>query len=157
VKPIDITVSEALASPKLFAPHFAGPSWDTWKAVIKAMYAEPMNAAELELFRSVAERDPPTKPVGEVVIVAGRGAGKDSIVSPIAATTAVNFDPKRLRPGERAIVMCLACDREQAKIAFNYIAAYFHEIPALAKQVTRISDESIELSNRVDIEVHTNS
>ena len=92
-----------------------------------------------------------------MVIVAGRGAGKDLIVSPIAATTAVNFDPKRLRPGERAIVMCLACDREQAKIAFNYIAAYFREIPALAKLVTRITDESIELSNRVDIEVHTNS
>jgi hypothetical protein len=69
VKPIDITVSEALASPKLFAPHFAGSSWDTWKAVVKAAYAEPMNAAELALFRSVAERDPPTKPVGEVVLL----------------------------------------------------------------------------------------
>jgi hypothetical protein len=157
VKPIDITVSEALASPRLFGPFFVGESWSLWKAVIKAMYAEPMNATELALFRSVAERDPPTEPVGELVAVAGRASGKDSVASAIAAITAVSFDPCRLRPGERAVVMCLACDREQAKIAFNYIAAYFREIPALAKLVTRFTDGTIELNNRVDIEVHTNS
>ena len=50
MKPIDITVSEALASPKLFAPFFAGPSWDTWKAIVKAMYAEPMNTSRARAF-----------------------------------------------------------------------------------------------------------
>jgi hypothetical protein len=60
MKPAVISVSNALASPRLFAPHFAGESWNVWKAVIKAAYAEPMNDAELRIFRSVAERDPPT-------------------------------------------------------------------------------------------------
>ena len=158
MKPIDITTSEAMASPEAVrSPFFKGPSWNTWKAVVKAADAELMTDAELALFRLVAERDPPTKPVRELVIVAGRGAGKDSVAAAIAAVAAVNFDPKRLRPGERAVVMCLAVDREQAKIAFGYIAALFREIPALAKLVTRVDSETIELSNRVDIEVHTNN
>ena len=156
MKPAVISVSNALASPRLFAPHFAGESWSVWKAIIKATYAEPMSDAELALFHSVAGRDPPTKPVRELVAVAGRGAGKDSVASLIASVTAVNFHGN-LRPGEKAIVMCLACDREQAKIVFNYTRAYFEQIPTLAKMATRITDDSIELSNNVVIEVHTNS
>jgi hypothetical protein len=156
VKPVAISATDALTSPKLFAPFFAGDSWNLWRAVIKAMNAEPMNAAETALFRSVAERDPPAKPVHELVAVAGRGGGKDSVASLLGTTAAVNFHGK-LRPGERAVVMCLACDREQAKIVYNYIRAYFEQIPALAKMVMRITDDTIELRNHVDIEVHTNS
>ena len=85
-------------------------------------------------------------------------APANSIATVIAAVMAVNFDPRgKLRPGERAVVMLLAVDREQAKIAFNYIAALFREIPALAKLVRRTTDDSIELTNGVDVEVHTNS
>ena len=65
-------------------------------------------------------------------------APANSIATVIAAVMAVNFDSRgKLRPGERAVVMLLAVDREQAKIAFNYIAALFREIPALAKLVRR--------------------
>jgi hypothetical protein len=44
-------------------------------------------------------------PAKEVVIGAGRGAGKDSFASLILAVNAINFDPKRakLRPGEFAL------------------------------------------------------
>jgi hypothetical protein len=71
----------------------------------------------------------------------------------------VNFDPRRskLRPGEKAVVMLLAVDRSQAGVAFSYIRGYFEEVPALAKLVKHIGDDSIELRNRVVIEVHTNS
>jgi hypothetical protein len=156
MKAAAISVSDAMASPKLFAPFFSGSSWDTWRAVIKAIYAERMNVAELEAFRSVAERDPPARSASEVVIVAGRGAGKDSIASLTATVTAVNFKGK-LRPGERAVVMCLACDRDQAGIVFSYIRGYFEAIPALGKLVRYIGSDSIELKNNVVIEVHSNS
>jgi hypothetical protein len=156
MKAAAISVSDAMASPKLFAPFFSGSSWDTWRAVIKAIYAERMNVAELEAFRSVAERDPPARSASEVVIVAGRGAGKDSIASLTATVTAVNFKGK-LRPGERAVVMCLACDRDQAGIVFSYIRGYFEAVPALGKLVRYIGSDSIELKNGVVIEVHSNS
>jgi hypothetical protein len=158
MKHVSISVSDAMASSKLLGPFFAGPSWDTWRTVIKAMFAEKMSAAEIETFRSIAERDPPTAPVSEAVFIIGRGGGKDSVATSIATNIAVNFDPRgKLRPGEKAVVMLLAVDRAQAGVAFSYIRGYFEEVPALAKLVKHIGDDSIELGNRVVIEVHTNS
>ena len=158
MKHTTISVSDAMDSPKLLGPFFAGPSWDTWRTVVKAMFAERMTAAEIETFRSVAERDPPIAPVSEGVFIIGRGGGKDSVATSIATNIAVNFDPRgKLRPGEKAVVMLLAVDRAQAGVAFSYIRGYFEEVPALAKLVKHIDADSIELRNRVCIEVHTNS
>ena len=53
--------------------------------------------------------------------------------------------------------MLLAVDRAQAGVAFGYIRGYFEQIPALAKMVRRIGEESIELNNAVVIDVHSNS
>jgi hypothetical protein len=147
---------DVMNSPKLLGPYFAGPSWALWRTVVKAMNAEPMTVDEIAAFRAVADRDPPEKPVTECVLVAGRGAGKDSVATLMATSTAVNFNPRgKLRPGERGCVALLAVDRSQASIAFNYIKGYFTEVPALARLVKHIGDESIELTNHVAIEVHT--
>lgn len=153
-----LSVAQAMESPLLFQPFFSGDSWATWRAVIKAAFCERMSAAETELFHSVADRDPPKQQVKEFIALAGRGAGKDSIVSLIATVLALNFNPKgRLRPGEKALVMCLACDRDQAQIVLSYIQAYFEQIPALKALVIGQGRDSIELSNGVLIRVTTNS
>ncbi len=154
-----IGISDVMSNAKLLGPHFYGSSWNTWRAVLKAMSAERMSAGEIETFRSVAGRDPPTQPVSQAVFVVGRGGGKDSVASLIAVTAAINFSPKgsRLRPGEKAVVMCIACDREQAAIVFNYIRASFEAVPALTKLVRNIGSDTIELTNSVDIEVYSNS
>src|SRR5665213_1598157 len=158
MKPLGISVSDAMKSPKLLGPHFSGDSWATWRAVLKATFAESMSEAEITTFRLVAERDPPSKAVSEAVIIAGRGAGKDSVASLIATVIAVNFNPRgKLRPGENAVVMVIAVDREQAGICHGYIRAYFEQIPALAALVKSIDSESVELRSGVVIEVHTNS
>ena len=121
------------------------------------MGAERLSAAELEAFRAVAERDPPTQPVSKLVFVVGRGGGKDSVASLIATTAAINFNPKqRLRPGEKAVVMFIACDRDQAGIAFGYIRGYFEAVPALAKLV-KYRRRQHRVDQRVVIEVHCNS
>ena len=64
---------------------------------------------------------------------------------------------RHLRRGERALVVCLACSREQSTILFGYIRAYFEEIPLLRPLVRRITDDTIELNNNVDIVVATNN
>jgi phage terminase large subunit-like protein len=71
----------------------------------------------------------------------------------------MSFDPKaaKLRPGERAFVLCLAVDRDQAAIQFKYISALFDEIPTLKALVRNTGSDSIELRNRVVIQVTTNS
>src|SRR5690242_18724229 len=113
-----INLIEAMDDPNLFEPWFRGPTWHPWRTILKAANGLPLSQEELEFFRTVAERDPPSEPVKELWIIAGRRAGKDSIASVIAAHQAALFSgaAELLRPGERAIVMCLATDRDQARI-----------------------------------------
>lgn len=153
-----LTIVDAINDPHLFAPYFAGPSWDGWRAILKAAHALPMTPEEISFFRTVADRDPPTRPVTELWCIVGRRGGKDSIASVIASHSAALFDQQdRLRPGETAAVLCLACDRDQARIILNYSRAYFSEIPLLSSMVTRETATGFELNNRVEITVATNS
>jgi hypothetical protein len=117
-----------------------------------------MTEAEIELFRSVAERDPPRKRVRELWVVAGRRAGKDSVASLLAGWFAAfqNYDDV-LRPGEVATIMCLACDRSQAKIVENYTRGYFTEVEMLRPLVTRETADGFVLSTGAEISVMTNS
>lgn len=116
--------TDALNDPEVFQPFFSGPSWATWRAVLKAAHGVPLNADELELFRSVADRNPPRARVRELWVIAGRRAGKDSVASAMA--TFASVQPYRgLRPGETPAVMCLANDRGQAKIMLRYVRGYF--------------------------------
>jgi hypothetical protein len=146
----------AFDDPEVFGPHFAGPSWDTWRAVLKAGHGLPLDDAELELFRAVADRDPPTRRVKELWVVAGRRAGKDSVVSAMATFAALQ-SYGGLRPGERPAIMCLANDRTQGRIVLSYIRGYFESIEGLHGIVAREMPESLELSNGVEVSVMTNS
>jgi hypothetical protein len=116
-----------LDDPALFQPWFSGDSWNAWRSVLKGAFALPMTPEELVTFKLLADRDPPERPVRELWVVAGRRCGKDSIGSLIATQLAAFSDYlDRLRPGERALVMCLACDREQAKIVLGYSVLQAH-------------------------------
>jgi hypothetical protein len=153
-----LDVVSAMNDPNLFGPWFMGRSWNGWRAVLKAAFRLPMSKAERSFFRSVAERDPPKKQVRECWIVAGRRAGKDSVASVIVAHAAALFDRRdRLRRGERALCMALACDRDQAKIMLGYARSYFSEIPMLSAMVTRETSTGFELDNGVDVAIGTNN
>lgn len=152
-----ISFTDLVSHPALLGPHFAGPSWDRWKAFGKAIFAEPMSKAEIDLLREVADRDPPKSQVSEAVAIAGRGGGKDSIASAIAVKIAIGNYRARLRPGEKAVVMVISVDRRQSEIAFNYIRAAFEETAALAGLVRAYGDDTVELHSNVVIELHTNS
>ncbi len=155
--PPTIDIVRAMNHPAMFQPWFAGPSWDNWRTVLKGAFALPMNASEQAFFRTVAERDPPSKPVRELWAIVGRGGGKDSVASVVAAYTAALFSPKCLRPGERALVACLACDRDQAGIVLNYVKPFFENILPFKHMVTRETAQGFQLRNRVDVAVSTNS
>ncbi len=153
-----LTPAAAITDPALLGPYFEGSSWDTWRAVLKAACAEPLDAEALRLFKSVAgDRDPPTRRVRELIVVAGRRSGKDSIASAVCTAAALQDYAPHLRPGERASVLCLAVDREQAKIVNRYVAGYFRENPLLQPLVSRETDDGLELTNNVEVIVTTNS
>jgi hypothetical protein len=99
--------------------------------------------------KAVAERDPPTTPCRELWAIAGRRAGKDSIASAIAVHCALFGDyAPHLRPGERASVLCLACDRQQARIVLGYIKGYFARTPMLAALVEGETAEGLGARSR---------
>jgi len=153
-----LDIVAAMNSKLLFANWFKGRSWDSWRTVLKGAFALSMSEDERAFFHTVAERDPPTKPVRELWCVIGRSGGKDSIASLIIAYAAALFDRRdRLRPGERALCMCLACDREQAGIVLGYTRSYFEDIAPFRTMVRRETASGFELNNGVDVAVATNS
>jgi hypothetical protein len=147
-----------LASPKpsnlLFGKWFGGPSWAGWRTILKAAQGQSLSESERAFFTSVSGgRTVPSQQVKELWVIAGRRSGKDSVSSGIAAHMAGSFQPNGLlRPGERATIACLACDRSQAAILHRYINGFFTENPALKALVSReTAVEGIELKNGVNI------
>ena len=53
--------------------------------------------------------------------------------------------------------MCLACDRDQAKIVLNYTRSYFADIDLLKGMVQRETSTGFEFNNGIDITIATNS
>lgn len=51
--------------------------------------------------------------------------------------------------------MVIAADRRQARTVLRYINGLLDSVPMLANMVQKRTAESIELSNRISIEVHT--
>ncbi|HYU23914.1 MAG TPA: hypothetical protein VEO74_01830 [Thermoanaerobaculia bacterium] len=84
-----ITATAAIDDPNLLGAAFTGPSWATWRAVLRAAEGLPLSHSQREAFRAVADRAPPTRRVKELWVIAGRRAGKDSIASAIATAAAM--------------------------------------------------------------------
>jgi hypothetical protein len=152
-----VTTSAAITDEDLLAPSFAGESWATWRAVLRAAEGLPLDEDQLRLFRGVAERDPPEGRVRELWAIAGRRSGKDSVASAIATAAALGDYRAHLRPGERASILCLACDRAQARIVHRYIVGYFETNPLLSPLVSRETDDGLELTTGVEVIIATNS
>jgi hypothetical protein len=154
-----LSIIDALDDPALLAPFYSGDSWATWRSVLKAAYALPLTDVDLERFHAVAgDRNPPSKPVRELWIVAGRRAGKDAISAAIAVYAAVFGNHGAfIRSGETPVVMCLAVDRDQARGVLGYIRAMLQETALLKPLIVGEDAESITLSTGVEIAVHTNS
>ena len=148
----------SMTHPALFGKWFSGPSWNNWRTIIKATTALPMSDDERAFFRSVADREPPTKPARTTAYIMGRRAGKDSIASVDVAHAAAFFGSQdKLRIGERALCLSVACDRTQARIQLGMVKAYFSEIEPLRAMVMNETKDGLELNNGVDIVVATNS
>ena len=153
-----LTIIDALDDEALFKPWFRGESWDGWRTVLKGIYSLPMTENEHAFFRTISDREPPRSVVREWWGIGGRRLGKDAVASAIATFGAAMFAGQRyLRRGERALVMCLACDRDQSRIVLNYIRAFFKDIDLLKGMVQRETATGFELNNGIDIAVATNS
>jgi hypothetical protein len=152
-------IIHAMEAEALFRRWYDGASWSGWKAILRAAYALKMSDQDKEFFRTVAgDRDPPAQRCKELWVAAGRRSGKDSIASLCAAFAAATFDQGHLlRPGERALILCVATDRSQATICLNYCRSLFSATPMLAAMIQRETAVGFQLNNRCDIVIATAS
>jgi len=153
-------IIEALTSRDWWAPWFPNPeSWTGWFAFWRTIFALPMDAADMAIFRECTGRtDPPTEPAQEIAEIVGRRGGKTRGAAVTTAWIACFVDWRPyLAPGEKATVMLLAADRRQARVALRFIRSLIVDHPQLKKLVANETQESIELRNGVVIEVATAS
>jgi hypothetical protein len=152
------TIINAMENPALFQRWYDGPSWAGWKTILRAAYNLPMSDQDREFLRTVADREAPPQRCKELWIAAGRRSGKDSIASLCAAFAAATFDQQHLlRPGERALILCLATDRDQAKICLNYTRSLFTSTPMLKEMIDRETANGFQLTNLCDVVIATAS
>lgn len=142
---------------------FEGESWNTWRAVLSATFGLGLDKKQQEIFNSLSGgRKCPVRRVRELWVVAGRRSAKTHVSATVGAYLAtigaeIEGIIDNLSPGERGVVSILAVDRKQAAVAFNYVKGIFNASPTLSNMVVKQLAESIELSNGLSIEVHTNS
>lgn len=155
-----ITILDAIADAKLFAPWFRDQTtWAAWFAFLAAMFGLPLTEDQLVIYqRCTGRAAPPTEPANESWLICGRRAGKSFMLA-LAAVFLAAFRNYRthLAPGERATVMVIATDRKQARVIFRYVRALLVNVPMLAKLIEREDRETFDLNNSVTIEVGTAS
>lgn len=152
-----MNIIEAIQDRNLFGKLFKDlDTWRVWLIVLKAIFALPMTPEEIEVYCQFTGRTlPPQKPFREVYLICGRRSGKSFITSIIAVFLALFLEYSGfLGPGERGTIMIIATDRRQAGIILRYIKAVL-SLPLFRSYVERETAEAIELTNRINIEVHT--
>jgi hypothetical protein len=125
------TVDRAMKDPMLL--DLGAPSWLTWRAVLKAAYAEPLDAEELAAFDKVAGgRKPPTKKVKRLVAAASRRSAKSRMAAAKMVYEAALVDHSdRLAAGETGVCACVSPTRQQAKIILDYAVGFLTASPLL--------------------------
>jgi hypothetical protein len=152
-----MNIVDAIQDKALFGQLFKDLStWQAWIAVLKAIFALPMDDGERSLYQRCTGREKsPQKPFKEIYLIVGRRGGKSFISAVIAVFLAIFKDYSDfLSPGERGTIMILAVDRKQAGIIFRYIKAILG-LSLFRSYIERETAEAIELTNRINLEVHT--
>jgi hypothetical protein len=134
---------------------FNAPSWSTWWAVLLGAFGEKLTDEEAAIFAQFTGREfTPDAAYRLIAAFIGRRGGKDNAASIIVVFLALCREWK-LAPGETAVVMLLAVDRDQAGVAFGYIKGLLDSVPELAAQIENITKDCIALCNGVEIQVAT--
>jgi hypothetical protein len=154
-----MNILEAIDDPNLLGASIRdAESWKPWKGLLAAAFGLSLSSDELALYRQcTGRRVPPGAPASYLWLVIGRRGGKSFTMALIAVFLAVFKDwRKYLSPGERAIVLLVASDREQARILHRYCQGIL-SAPILQRLVWNVTASEIELQGGVTIEVVTRS
>jgi hypothetical protein len=145
----------ALSDPQLLGKSLVGPSWQPWRSLLLAVMGESLEPAELEHFRRLTRRqNPPTERVREFFAAIGRRAGKTRACALLSVYLAC-LCKTTLAPGERGVVFYISQSRPQARFALEYAVAAMEESPLLRRLIKRRTAETLELTNKITLDVKT--
>jgi hypothetical protein len=149
----------ALDDPAWWQPWFLRGDWQSWRSFSSAAFGLPMDDQALQIYRECTGRnEPPQHQVTEAWAICGRRAGKTRVLSTVCAWLGCFVDWREyFAPGECGTIMLLAANRRQARTAMRYLRSLILDHPVLARLVARETEDALELTNRIIIEVQTAS
>jgi hypothetical protein len=150
------TLRKALSDPKLLGNTLMGPSWVAWKTLLIASMGEKLTDDERRIFKQLTQRDhEPGKRIEEMAAVVGRRGGKSRAISVLVSYLATLCQHPSLVPGETGIVLIFAPDRRQSAVVLDYCYAALTNSPMLRQLVTNRVQDTIILSNHINITVRS--
>ncbi len=154
MRPI-ISIREALSLDSVLGRALPGPSWQAWRIVLMSAMGETLSPEELAVFGKLTGRtDSPSRPVEEMAAIVGRRGGKSRALSTMAVFIAALCDHSAaLSSGERGIVLLLAPNQKQARVALGYADGILRDSPELCRLIVNRTADTISLANGIDIEV----
>src|SRR5262245_32166482 len=150
-----IPLRRALSDPNLLGNTLPGDSWLAWRTLLIAAMGEPLDDPERELFTKLTGRErEPLQSVHELAAVIGRRGGKSRSMATFATYIAALCDHSdALVPGERGVLLCVALDQRVAKIILDYAQASFERSPILKQLIANRTQDALELTNGITLEV----
>jgi hypothetical protein len=149
------SLRDALSDPALLGHVLAGESWLPWRVLLIAAMGEPLTDDERVVFTQLTGRArEPLIRVTEMASVVGRRGGKTTAMSALATYLSVCCDhTDALARGETGVLLCVAQDTKIAKLLLDRIEANLQHSEILGQLVKTRTQDSIELTNNISIEV----
>lgn len=153
------TLRHALHDRQLLGHALPGVSFYEWRTVLLAAMGEPLFPSERKIFQKYTggRLQEPLARVDEAALIIGRRGGKDRAAATLAAFIAGLCEHPSLAKGERGLCLLLAPDQRQATVTLNYIVAIFEQSKLLKRLIVNRTQDTLSLSNGVDIEVRSAS
>jgi len=150
-----VSLRKALSDPKLLGNALAGDSWLAWRVLLIAAAGESLTDAERAVFTKLTGRARESgKPVHELVAIVGRRGGKSRAMAVLLCWIAGLCDHRgMLAPGETGVALCISRDQRIARIILGYVEGILEASPYLRGLIQNRTQDTIELANRVNIEV----
>jgi hypothetical protein len=144
-----------LSDPNLLGKALADASWSAWRTLLIAAMGEKLSNEERRLFTALTGRGhEPNQRVDQLVLVIGRKGGKTRIMALMAVYLATLVDHRAsLAVGERGVVLVVAQSQAVAKVLLRYAEGILEQSPLLRTLIVNRTQDTIELSNGLTIEV----
>jgi hypothetical protein len=150
-----VSLRDALSDPHLLGHVLKGESWLPWRVLLIASMGEKLLDDERPIFTKLTgrEREPLTR-INELAIIAGRRGGKTTAMAAGATYLSSCLDYSGvLARAETGTLLVVAQDQKIAKLLLARIEANLTDSPILSQLIRGRTQDSIELTNNISIEV----